>query len=122
MMEKNRYIERKRSSRGIIGVFFGIVVFLTIFSPFYLLTIRYHVGYILNEIFEWIGKASLMGGGVLLIFSVINVFIGKVINLKWIVTGIALLWIGSWCTGMVIEIFGIPIGNTQGSGVGTGYH
>ena len=120
-MGKTRYIEKERNTRGIIGVFVGIIVFLTIFSPFYLLTIQYYVGSVIREIFEWIGNLSLMGGGVLLIFSVINAFFGKVINVKWFATAIALLWIGSWCTGIFIEIMGIPIGNTQGSG-GTGFH
>ncbi len=120
MMEKKRYIERERASRGIIGVFFGIILFLTIFSPFYLLTIRYHVGYVLKGIFDWIGKVSLMGGSCILIISVMGIFLRVKLNIRWVIIGIALLWIGFWSTG--IDLLGLFNGSSQGSGTGTGYH
>ena len=122
MLEKTHYIEKQRHTRAIIGVFFGIIVFLTVFSPFYLLTVQYHVGYIIKELFTWIGRACMMGGGTLLALFIINLFASKRINLKWLVTAIALLWIAGWCTGSVVELFGIPIGNTQPIGTGKGYH
>jgi len=122
MMEKKRYIIKENKSKGIIAVFFGILIFIIFFFPFYGLSLRYYIGYGLKKLFNGIGMLSLMGGTFLLILSAISLLLEKKIRLGWFVVAIALFWVGSWCTGIIVEILGIPIGNTQGSGAGSGFH
>lgn len=122
MMEKKRYIEKQRNSRGIIAVFLGILIFLVFFFPFYGLSMRYYIGYGIRTLFNGIGSLSLMGGSFLLILSVISLFFGKKIRVGWLIVAVVLIWIGGWCTGTYINLFGFLVGNTQGSGAGTGYH
>ncbi len=40
---------------------------------------------------------------------------------KHVIIGIVLLWVGCWCTGIVIDFFGLDIGGSNPSG-GSGYH
>ncbi|MFX0105248.1 MAG: hypothetical protein ACFE75_07140 [Candidatus Hodarchaeota archaeon] len=39
---------------------------------------------------------------------------------RHIIIGIILLWVGCWCTGTVIDLLGIPIGDS--GGLKGGYH
>lgn len=109
-----------RSSRWIYFVFFCIIVFVVIFFPFYAINLRYQLSYIFGQIFDTIGWFSLYIGGIMTVISVLSIFTGgRSIRVHYLIIGIVLLWIGSWCTGIVINIFGIPIGNDQVTG---GYH
>lgn len=94
---------------------------MLIFFPFFAVNLRYQLGYVFGKIIDMIGHYSLIGGGFLLILYVMSIFIGKTIRMRWLIAGIVLLWIGCWCTGLIIEIFGIPIGEATNSG-GYGYY
>lgn len=103
-------------------VIFGIALFILIFFPFYGINLRYHLGYILNKLFDTIGRFSLIGGAFLIILCLISVFLERKIRLGWFIVAIVLLWVGSWTTGIIIEIWEFIIGNPQNTGGGSGYY
>jgi hypothetical protein len=103
-------------------VIFGITIFIIIFFPFYGLSLRFYVGYVLNKIFDTIGNFSLIMGGFLITLCVISLFIGKKIRVGWFIVAIVLLWVGCWCTGTILNLWGHIIGNSQNSGGGSGYY
>lgn len=102
-------------------VFFGILIFVFIFFPFFAFNLRYQLGYIFQTIMDYIGNTCLTVGGFLIILCVAGLIVGKSIKVGWFVVAIVLLWVGCWCTGVIIDFWGIIIGNSQNSG-GGGYH
>jgi len=92
-----------------------------VFFPFYGITLRYQVGSVFSKVFDSIGILCLLAGGLAVSFSVLGIFTGRSINTKTFIIGIVLLWVGCWCTGVVLKLFGNTIG---GSGVSEnpGYH
>lgn len=103
-------------------VIFGIAIFILVFFPFYGLNLRFHIGYLLNKIFDTIGRLSFIGGGFLLTLSVISLFLGKKIRVGWLIMAIVLLWISCWCTGTFLDLWGFIIGDPQNTGGGSGYY
>ncbi|MHA2127949.1 MAG: hypothetical protein ACW99E_21810 [Promethearchaeota archaeon] len=77
------------------------------------------MGYIFRKTLNFIGTTCLTFGGIITIFSIVRLFLDHRINTKWFIMGIVLLWIGSWCTGIAINLFGIQIGRDNTS---VGYH
>ncbi len=120
-MKKEEYylIGYQGKSKFILYLFFGVIVFIVIFFPFFAINMRYQMGYLFSKVFNFIGSTCLTLGGVILVFSVIQLLLGGRINTRWLIVGIVLLWVGSWCTGTLIELFGIQIGINQPS---DGYH
>lgn len=107
-------------SRWIYFTFFCIVAFILVFFPFYAINMRYQLGYIFRQIIDSIGWISLTLGGLLTMVSILSLFTGgRSLRFNYLIIGVVLLWIGSWCTGVVIDIFGITIGNERVLG---GYH
>ncbi len=103
-------------------IIFGIAIFILIFFPFYGFTLRFHLGYITNKIFDTIGRFSLIGGVFLITLCIISLILGKKIRVGWFIVAIVLLWVGCWCTGIVLDIWGFTIGNPQNTGGGSGYY
>lgn len=97
-------------------------MFVAIFFPIYGLTLRYYIGYILQRVFDIIGYYCLIGGGFLLLLCIIGLFVGRRITYHYFILAIVLLWIGGWCTGQVIELFGIAINESTTSHGTPGYH
>lgn len=121
-MKKETYylIGSKRSSRGIYFVIFCILAFILIFFPFYAINLRYQIGYIFGQIFDTIGWISMTLGGLLLMIGILSIFTGgRSLQFRYLILGIVLLWVGCWCTGVVVDFLGITIGNEHASG---GYH
>jgi len=83
--------------------------------------LRYQLGTIFSEIFDKIGMFCLMIGGIIVLFSFIGIFTSRSVNTKYLITVIILLWVGWWCTGAVLNLFGITIGDATSSG-GSGWH
>ncbi len=102
-------------------VIFGIALFVLIFFPFYGISLRFHLGYILKKLFDTIGRFSLIGGAFLIILCLISVFLGRKIRVGWFIVAIVLLWVGSWSTGIIIDIWGFIIGTSENTGGGSGY-
>ena len=108
------------TSRWLYYVIFGIIVFALIFFPFYAVNLRYQLSYIFGQIFDTIGWISLSIGTLMMLISILGLFTGgRSIRFHYLIIGVVLLWIGSWCTGIIVEIFGITIGNETATG---GYH
>jgi len=103
-------------------VLFGIAIFVLVFFPFYGLTLRFHIGYVLKKLFDTIGRYSLIGGTFLIILCLISVFLERKIRLRWFIVAIVLLWVGSWTTGIIIDIWGFIIGTPENTGGGSGYY
>ena len=106
-----------KSSRWIYITIFGIIVFVLIFFPFYAVNLRYQLSYIFGQIFDTIGWISLTIGGLLTVVSLLSLFTGgRSIRINWLIMGVVLLWIGCWCTGAVVELFGTTIGTDRPTG------
>jgi hypothetical protein len=121
-MKKEKYylIGQQRKSKTLYYVFLGIIVFIVIYFPFFAVNLRFQTGYMLSKILDYIGGICLTLGGLLTAFSVASLFLGsRSMRTKWFILGIVLLWAGCWCTGSVIEFFGISIGDASGT---PGYH
>ena len=113
--------DQRKTSRATMYIFFGILTFILVFFPFYGINLRYQVGFVFSKIFDTIGMISLMVGGVMTLISFLSVFTGRSVNTKYLIGGILLLWVGCWCTGAVLDLFGLSFGDSTSSGQG-GYH
>ncbi|MFW9894839.1 MAG: hypothetical protein ACFFD7_03460 [Candidatus Thorarchaeota archaeon] len=122
-MKKEKYYligYQTKPSRWIYFTFFFLIVFILVFFPFYGMNLRYQIGYILNRIFDMIGWASLFIGAIMVLISILGIFMGgRSLRIHYLIIGVVLLWVGCWCTGVVVDIFGLTIGNERASG---GYH
>ena len=120
-MKKEKYylLRPERNSKWTIYMFMGIIIFVLIYFPFFAVNLRYKVGSTFSKIFDTIGTACLMIGGALTAISLLSLFVSRSIRTRWLLVGIVLLWIGCWCTGSVLSIFGITIGNDTAN---PGYH
>jgi len=120
-MKKERYylLKPEKNSKWTIYMFMGIIIFIVIYFPFFAVNLRYQVGAAFSKIFDYIGGVCLTIGGAMTIISVLSLFVSKSIHTRSFLIGIVLLWIGCWCTGSVLTIFGITIGNETSN---PGYH
>ena len=119
-MKNEKYYRINNGSHSLVPyVIFGIVVFAVVFFPFFAVNIKFQVGAIFLKIFDTIGMISLTLGGILVTLFVLSVFTRGPMNIRVLVIGIALLWVGSWSTGAAINFFGIQIGQQQPP---PGYH
>ncbi|KKL81166.1 hypothetical protein LCGC14_1997490 [marine sediment metagenome] len=119
-MKNEKYYRISSDSRSRIPyVLFGIVAFLLVGFPFFAVNMRFQLGAIFLKIFDTIGTFCLTIGGAITAISVLSIFARSPIRMRTFMIGIALLWIGSWCTGAVINLFGTAIGQQQPP---SGYH
>ena len=109
----------QKKSRTMTLIIIGIIFFVGVLFPFIAVNLRYQVGSIFSKIFDSIGTLCMIFGGILTLFSVLSIFFQKSFRSRYFIMGIVLLWVGCWCTGAVIEIFGFTIGNEHATG---GYH
>ena len=124
MGKKDVYILRpEKSSRSVLYVYFGILVFIIVFFPFFALTLRYQLGMIFSTVFNWLGVMCMTFGAFFIIISLVSLFANSR-GSNWarnLIVGIVLIWIGCWCTGAVVKLFGFTIGSSTSGGSG-GYH
>lgn len=120
-MKKEKYylLKPEKNSKWVAYTFIGIIVFIVIYFPFFAVNLRYQLGAVFSKIFDQLGMVCLTIGGAMTAISILSLFISKSINTRWVILGIVLLWIGCWCTGSVLNIFGITIGNETSN---PGYH
>ncbi|MFW9822400.1 MAG: hypothetical protein ACFFE4_05670 [Candidatus Thorarchaeota archaeon] len=118
-MRKEKYYILENGTKWISYVIFGIVAFLFVFFPFFAVNLRYQVGAAFLKIFNFLGDVCITVGSALVLVCVVSVFTGRILRFKYFIVGIALLWVGSWCTGIPFEFLGIPIGIEQAP---PGYH
>ncbi len=123
MSKANYYVISGGKTKKKTGVYvlFGIAVFVLFFFPFFGLTLRYQLGTFLSQIIGGLGTFSLAIGAMCLGIGIIGVFTNLRHWPKYVMIGIVLLWIGAWCTGVIVEFFGITIGGPDKTG-GSGYH
>ena len=117
--EKYYLLKPQRNSKWTIYIFIGIIIFVVIYFPFFAVNLRYQIGATFSKIFDQIGMVCLTIGGAMTMISVLSLFISRSMNTRWLILGIVLLWVGCWCTGSVLNIFGITIGNETSN---PGYH
>jgi ABC-type Fe3+ transport system permease subunit len=120
-MKKNKYyfMQPRRSTRIVPIVFIGIVGFLIAF-PFVAVNLRFQTGYFFSKILDYLGTLCLTVGGLLTAYSILKLFMNsRSMDFKYLIAGVALLWVGCWLTGEVLNILGLNIGNDHTS---PGYH
>ena len=110
------YPEKKRKSRTLTVVFFGILGFIAIWVPFFGMNLQYQIGSIFYLIFTKLGELFILAGWIMLGFLVILIFITRKIYLKSMMLSILLLWAGYFLTGQIFVIFGFQLGVNQPSG------
>jgi hypothetical protein len=108
-------------SRRVVAILLGLLIFVLVFFPFFGLTLRHQIGGVFSALLDGIGQFCLTIGGLLTLIGFVGVFARSHSWPKQVIIGVTLLWIGCWCTGVVLELFGIPIGDSTSSG-GSGYH
>jgi hypothetical protein len=123
-VSKKEYIiigsSNKSQSRAISNIFFLIIVILILF-PIFALPLKYQIGGVFSIIINGIGSFSLIVGGLYLVLGFIGIFTHSRDWVKKVIFGVVLLWVGSMCTGIVIDLFGIITIGSESSG-GSGYH
>lgn len=114
-------VKRKyTTSRRIMTIFFALLIFVFIFFPIFGLNWRFQIGGLLSAIIDGIGSLCLVIGGLLFLWGLVGIFARAGHWARNVIVGVALLWIGCWCTGAVINLFGTFIGDATSSG-GSGW-
>lgn len=122
MSRKKVYTLEKEKKGLIINTFVGIAIFVFIISPFIIMPLRYQIGEAFSIVINGIGNICITGGSFCFIYAIIGIFLKRSSALRPIVVGVVLLWIGAWCTGAVINFFGVPIAGPDTTGSGSGYY
>ncbi len=122
-MSKSKYIvlKEKEKSGKLMTIVFGFVVLLAVVIPFFMLGLRYQIGNAISTVLNTIGKFLLFGGAIYMMLGVVGIFTKSHNWTSKVIIGVILLWVGCWCTGSVVNFFGLIIGGSNPSG-GGGYH
>ncbi|MFX0167326.1 MAG: hypothetical protein ACFE9V_18535 [Candidatus Hodarchaeota archaeon] len=120
-MKKEKYylLKPEKSSKWVGYTFIVIIIFVVIYFPFFAVNLRYQVGATFSKVFDTFGVACLTIGSAMTIINILSIFVGRRIHTRSFIIGIILLWIGCWCTGTVLDLFGFTIGNETSN---PGYH
>ncbi len=108
-------------SRRIIAIFLCILLFVFVFFPIFGLNWRYQISGVLSILIDGIGTFCMTIGGLFALVGFVGIFTRSSTWVRNVIVGVTLLWIGCWCTGAVVNFFGILIGEATSSG-GSGYH
>ena len=119
-MAIKKYYSMKEKKPPTLGIFFGIVVFVFLLFPFFIINLRYEIGSALSIIINGIGGFSMAIGWIFFGVGVVGVITRSRNWVRHVVIGVILLWIGAWCTGAIINLFWFTIGPDTNSG--SGYH
>ncbi|MBN1801093.1 MAG: hypothetical protein JW891_06260 [Candidatus Lokiarchaeota archaeon] len=112
--------DKKSSFKGAYWVLFALLLFVAIYVPFFGTNLRYQTSAVLKTVFNTIGTICLVGGGILIAFGIISIFLKGTRGLAMMLIGVLALWIGSWLTGtpFLFELFGLGADASES----TGYH
>lgn len=121
MSRKNTYYLKDKKI-SMINLFVGIAIFVFILSPFIIMPLRYQIGEAFSMVINGIGNICITVGSFCFIYAIIGIFLKRGSAFRPIIVGVVLLWIGAWCTGAVINFFGIPITGPDTTGSGSGYY
>ncbi|KKL80254.1 hypothetical protein LCGC14_2006610 [marine sediment metagenome] len=121
MSRKKTYVLIPEKKKPTINIYIGIIIVAFVLIPIVIMPLRYQIGAAFSTIINGIGGFSLIIGGVFMTFGVVGIFTRSRYWVKHIVVGVVLLWIGSWCTGLIIDFLGIPISGPGSTGSGSGY-
>ncbi|MFX1419599.1 MAG: hypothetical protein ACFE9N_11825 [Promethearchaeota archaeon] len=70
---------------------------------------------------DTLGSFCLAIGGLSFLIGFVGIFTRSLHWSRNVIIGITLLWIGCWCTGAVLNLFGFLIGEETSSG-GSGWY
>ena len=112
-MATKKYYKMKEKKSPTLSIFFGIVVFVFLLFPFFIINLRYEIGSALSIIINGIGGFSMVIGWIFLVFGVVGVITRSRYWVRHVVIGVILLWIGAWCTGAIVNFFGFNINNVS---------
>jgi len=71
MMEK-----RAGGGKWIYWTFFGIILFVAVYLPFFGTNLRFHSSYLFSKVFSIIGTLSMFIGGLMAFFGFAGIFVG----------------------------------------------
>ena len=98
----------KRKKRNVMLPIIILIVIVTIIMPIYGTTLRYQVSVSIRLVCDYLGNIFQQFGWLFLMITAIQAFFGKV-KLKWMITGILLLYVGAFLTGGTVTILGMTI-------------
>jgi len=101
-----------------MATFFVLLIFVFVFFPIFGLNWRYQIGGVLSTLIDGLGTFCMTIGGLLTLVGFVGVFSRSPHWVRNVIVGVALLWIGCWCTGAVLNLFGITIGESTSGGSG----
>ncbi|MFW9969451.1 MAG: hypothetical protein ACFFDF_04565 [Candidatus Odinarchaeota archaeon] len=102
-------------------MFFALLIFIFVFFPIFGLNWRYEIGGVFSTLIDTVGSLCLTVGGLFTLIGFVGILTRSTHWIRNVIIGVALLWIGCWCTGAVLNLLGVPIGDTTSSG-GSGWH
>ena len=122
MSRKKTYSLMEEKNKSLINVYIGIGIIVVVLLPIVIMPLRYQIGEALSTIINGIGKFSLVIGSICIAFGVVGIFTRSRYWVSSVIVGAILLWIGAWCTGTIIELFGFSISGPDNTGGGSGYY
>lgn len=101
---------RKKNSKKVHWIIFGIILIIAVIIPIYGTTWRYDVSITLRMLFSGFGEICLTVGSGIILLSVLFFFGSRKFYLKSFIFGIVLLWIGAFLTDTQFSLFGYLFG------------
>ena len=110
--------EEKSKTKLVYWVFFGILVFLGIYFPFFAPNLRFQAGATFSKIFNTAGTIMITLGVLLMVWGFFTLFCGKTgSGVKTMLLGFVLLYLGGYLIAPEIITAG-----GSGEPVPKGYH
>jgi hypothetical protein len=106
-----------RSSKALLWLI-GITGIIVVFLLWSGASVRYQTGHVLRAVMMTLGSLSTLGGYILIGFFFLSLLM-KRFNVKMLVLGVLLLWIGSFLTGTPFTLFDYTFGEARPP---IGYH
>ena len=120
MSRKNNTITFTEEKKRPMINFFIVIIAIVLVSPFLIVPLRYQIGEAFSTLINGIGSYAIVIGGIFIAFGVVGIFTKRGFA-RYMIIGVVLLYIGAWCTGSVIDLFGISINGPNTTGAGNGY-
>ena len=99
--DKDYIITKKQSrQRWIFWIILGLIVFIFIYFPFFVLNLRFQAGQLISETLSSFGMILVPAGGILMIWGFITTLCSKSLRgIKTILVGFIFFYVGFWCNG-----------------------
>jgi len=97
--------EKRSAGNYIFWFFFGVIIIIAIYLPFFAPNLRFQLGTFLSQLFELIGKLSIFFGVLFFIWGIAGLFCGRSFRaVRLLILGILMIWIGSFFVAPTVGI------------------